>query len=152
MADYIASDSTTAGTKTHRESGYIAEIITKAGLEAGQNCLVDGSLRNVDWYRGYIRGLRAANPNLRVGIIHVDAPRELVLERATKRGQLTGRVVPQSLLEESLTQVPLSVQQLENETDFVCRIVNGLKPEPVLATDGVSWSDFAKLWMQYARL
>jgi len=146
IAHYIAFNSETAGAQTDKEAGYIAEIITKAGLEAGLNCVVDGSLQNIRWHREYIRGLRAAYSNIRVAIIHVDAPKEIVMQRSARRAQLTGRVV---LQEATLVQVSKSVQQLANETDFVCRIVNGAEAEPKIDTAGVDWSDFEKQWMHY---
>lgn len=71
-----------AGELTRKEAGYIAEILTLAGLRAGKNVLVDGSLRDCEWYKGYFERLRRGFKNLRLAIIHVTAPREAIFQRA----------------------------------------------------------------------
>ena len=42
-------------------------MLTIAGLENGQNVLVDGSMRNASWYLNYISDLRHQFPYLKVG-------------------------------------------------------------------------------------
>lgn len=74
-----------AGELTRKESGMIAEILTKAALLANRNVLVDGSLRNAQWYRQHFAELRKQYPNLRIAILHITAPREAVFERALVR-------------------------------------------------------------------
>ena len=64
------------------EAGMVSEILTLAALEKGKNVLVDGSLRDSDWYQGYFASLRNDYPLLKIGIIHVTAPREAIIERA----------------------------------------------------------------------
>jgi len=71
-----------AGEMTRKECGMMSEILTKAALARGRNVLVDGSLRNATWYGRYFRELREVHPNLRIGIIHVTAPRNEVFARA----------------------------------------------------------------------
>jgi len=44
--------------------------------------LVDGSLRDYEWYKGYFKKLRHDFPFLRIAILHITAPKEAVLERA----------------------------------------------------------------------
>ena len=60
----------------------VSEILTLAALEKGKNVLVDGSLRDSNWYQGYFSSLRNDYPLLKIGIIHVTAPREAIIERA----------------------------------------------------------------------
>ena len=79
---YVDHKPELAGELTHKEAGFIAEILTLAGLQAGKNVMVDGSLRNAEWYKLYFQRLRADFPILRIGIIHVTASREAILERA----------------------------------------------------------------------
>jgi len=64
------------------EAGLVAEILTLAALQAGKNVLVDGSLRDSDWYQNYFKSLRNDYPSLKIGILHVTAPREAVIKRA----------------------------------------------------------------------
>lgn len=60
-----------AGELTRKEAGFLAEMLTLAGLQAGKNVLVDGSLRDSDWYSKYFPRLRAEFPILRLAIIQV---------------------------------------------------------------------------------
>lgn len=79
---YIQQHPERAGEWTRKETGYIAELATQAALQRSHNVLVDGSLRDADWYRNYFRTLRRHHPRLRIGILHVTAPREAVFQRA----------------------------------------------------------------------
>jgi hypothetical protein len=72
-----------AGELTRKEAGLIAEIAIESGLQRGYNILVDGSLSNATWYASCIPTLRRNYPSVRIAIIHVSAPREIVLERAS---------------------------------------------------------------------
>jgi predicted kinase len=84
---YVEQSPELAGELTRKEAGFIAEILTLAGLQAGKNVLVDGSLRDAEWFRGYFERLRKWFPNLRLAIIHVTAPREAIFQRAAVRQQ-----------------------------------------------------------------
>ena len=79
---YIQIEPEQAGERTRKESGLISEILTEAALQRGRNVLVDGTLRNATWYESYFDSLRDRYPQLKIGILHVTAPREAVLERA----------------------------------------------------------------------
>lgn len=79
---YVQQSPELAGQLTRKEAGLITEILTLAGLQAGKNVLVDGSLRDADWYKKYFMKLRVNYGNIRLAIIHVTAPREKVFERA----------------------------------------------------------------------
>jgi predicted kinase len=79
---YLEQNAELAGELTRKEAGFIAEILTLAGLHAGKNVLVDGSLRDHNWYKQYFARLRANFPGIRIAILHVTAPREAVFQRA----------------------------------------------------------------------
>ena len=70
------------------KAGFIAEILTLAALQAGKNVLVDGSLRDAEWYKIYFQRLRQDFPSVRQAIIHVTAPRDAVFQRAAVRSIL----------------------------------------------------------------
>lgn len=134
-----------AGEWTNKEAGFVAELLTLVALHQGRNVLVDGSLRNAVWYQVYIQELRTSFRLLRIAILHVTAPRHLVLQRAHERGQSTSRVVPHSVLEHALKHVPKSIQLLKHHVDYFCEIenANGLK----LASGAAkTWHDFSKAW------
>jgi predicted kinase len=82
---YLEQSPELAGELTRKEAGFIAEILTLAGLQAGKNVLVDGSLRDVEWYKGFFERLRKRFPKLRLAIIHVTAPRDAIFQRAAVR-------------------------------------------------------------------
>jgi predicted kinase len=82
---YVEHNPELAGELTRKEAGLIAEILTLAGLRAGKNVLVDGSLRDHSWYRQYFERLRNEFPALRIAIIHITAPRMAVFQRAAVR-------------------------------------------------------------------
>lgn len=79
---YIETNPELAGELTNKEAGFIAEILTLAGLQRGKNVMVDGSLRHADWYRTFFERLRKEFQDIRLAIIHVVAPREAIFRRA----------------------------------------------------------------------
>ena len=64
---------------------------------AGKNVLVDGSLRDSDWYKLYFQILQAKYVNLKIAILHIVAPREAVLKRASVSYMLT-RLINECIL------------------------------------------------------
>ena len=120
-----------AGTYTQKEAGLIAEIATKVALSKGHNVVVDGSLRNSEWYINYFQHLRQQhstmnkeNMLLRIAIIHVTAPFPTILKRTKQRAKETGRVVPIELLKRSIEEVPMSVDILKSHVDYFLQVHN----------------------------
>jgi predicted kinase len=161
---YVQRSKADAGEFTRKESGFIVEILTEAALREGKNVLVDGSLRDHEWYTLYIARLRASYPNLRIAILHISAPPEVVYARARRRGDETGRYVPETLLQETLESVPRSVSILSPLVDYVAEFVNdsdgiryklgagggggGGGAEVKLGEGGEAWDKFHEVWMQ----
>mmetsp|Transcript_27440 Transcript_27440/g.35969 ORF Transcript_27440/g.35969 Transcript_27440/m.35969 type:complete len:450 (-) Transcript_27440:219-1568(-) len=148
LAGYAEHDMASAGTKTHKEAGFIVEILTLAALRDGRNVLVDGSLRDSEWHTLYFKKLKEEYPEYKIGIIHITAPEEQIFQRAAKRAETTGRVVPENLLKETLEQVPASVDILSQlpEVNYTIRISNNDNEEPAVCTPGESWLHFKTLW------
>ena len=68
-------------------------------------------------------------PRYQIAIIHVSAATDIVLQRAQKRGEVTGRFVPNDVLIQSIKAVPKSVGILEPLTDFTAHVLNeGAEP------------------------
>eukprot|EP00588_Corethron_pennatum_P010200 CAMPEP_0194274028 /NCGR_PEP_ID=MMETSP0169-20130528/7218_1 /TAXON_ID=218684 /ORGANISM="Corethron pennatum, Strain L29A3" /LENGTH=380 /DNA_ID=CAMNT_0039017123 /DNA_START=257 /DNA_END=1399 /DNA_ORIENTATION=- len=146
---YLRENPSMAGELTKKESGYIAEILTLAALDTGMNVLVDGSLRDSEWYIKLFARLRTNYPALKIAILHVTAPREAVLERAKKRGEITGRKIPIEVLEMALEQVPKSILRLSPLADYFCEIDNPPDAEKVLfSTPEVTEESFQQNWLQ----
>jgi len=145
---YLKSNPEEAGQLTRKEAGLVAEILTLAALQAGKNVLVDGSLRDSDWYQNYFKSLRNDYPSLKIGILHVTAPREAVIKRAEERGIITGRVIPRKLLEQAIVQVPRSVKILAPLADYFCEIDNPPDGKLTISIEGETWEKFQSRWLQ----
>jgi Zeta toxin len=124
MVGYLQIDRNTAATKVHRESTQISDIIFEYAILHSLSILVDGSLRDVDYYQSLFHRIRKEYPQYRIGIIHITATRDVIMERATSRAIRTGRVIPKELLEDSIAQVPKSVELLSPLADAVHVIAN----------------------------
>lgn len=61
---------------------------------------------------------------LKTAILHVIALEKTVLQRARKRGEQTGRHVPEDVLRAALEQVPRSVEVLSPLVDYSCCFSN----------------------------
>jgi predicted kinase len=70
---------------TGKEAGHIMEILLRVALQAGKNVVLDGSLHDADWYSNFYKELRVTYPKLRMALLHVSAPRDLILQRAAVR-------------------------------------------------------------------
>lgn len=79
---FIETNPENAGYLTRKESGMISEIIIQTALQRQQNVLVDGTLRDSQWYKHFIVQLRQTYPMIQIGIIHVTAPTEQIFEHA----------------------------------------------------------------------
>jgi predicted kinase len=53
-----------------KESGYIAEIVTRAALQNGNNAIVFTRFQNVNWYPKYFQSLRREFDSLKIAILH----------------------------------------------------------------------------------
>jgi hypothetical protein len=127
---YVERDPMTAAVKTQKEAGHIAEILGYRALRHRRNVIFDGSLRDVEWYKLYFEKLRQQFPGIRLMILHIQAERDAVLQRAEARGRETGRMVPRELLESSMDAVPRSVEKLAPFVDVACRVLNVSNQDP----------------------
>mmetsp|Transcript_144687 Transcript_144687/g.255159 ORF Transcript_144687/g.255159 Transcript_144687/m.255159 type:complete len:260 (-) Transcript_144687:28-807(-) len=147
-ATYNLRDSSTCGFRTQKEANYISEILTETALQQGKNIIVDGSLRDYEWYDQYFKTLRRRYPGLKIGIIHVHASPNVVLKRAAARAKVTGRAVPSKIIMESIEQLPISLNVLVPQTDFFAKLRNeGSTPELMEPAD-MTWDDFQDNWAQ----
>merc|ERR1712187_895109 len=152
----VQEDAENAGRRTQKEAGCIAEILGYKALRNRFDVIFDGSLRDSDWYVKFFQKLRDEFPGIRIIILHITADRDEVLDRAAKRAEQTGRVVPRSVLLESMEAVPRSVATLSSHADFVCRIHNSGSGEPRLEREPaapfpppsveMNWNLLTKLW------
>jgi len=151
---YLRENPLTAGELTQKEAGLIAEILILAALSQHKNILVDGSLRDSDWYAKYFVKLRKNYPKIKIGILHVTAPRGIIIKRAKTRGEKTGgRQIPLDIMEMAFEQVPKSVQQLSPLADHFCEVFNRQETKNVrVVTSWTTIESFQRNWLQSCSL
>ena len=132
MRGLVESHRNLAGTLTHAESSYIAELVVREALEGGFNVLVDGSFRHAAWQEQELARVRRDHPHYRIAILFVRATPERVYERAERRSAVTGRVVPRSVLDATLREVPASFSRLAPKADYTAVILNDADAKPTL--------------------
>lgn len=142
---FVAANRATAGTRCHRESGYMAEIAQAAAMERRLNVCVDGSLRDWQHYAGELRRLRQAFPIYRIAILYVHADEATIRARVLERSVRTGRDVPEALLLESLQAAERSVEKLSPLCDLVVRVDNS-GAEPRARTEGAEVHRMSRTW------
>jgi len=147
--EYYLYDPTHAAERTQKEAGYIEDIAIRAALDRGYNVLVDGSLRNGEFYNEYFLDLKKRYEKLHIAILYVTAPRDVIIDRVKKRFIKTGRAVPESTLEEAMQQVPVAIETLAPLVDYFCEIDNSQDfGDITLITAGVTWESFQRNWLQ----
>jgi len=115
---YVALDPMSAGQRTQRESGYLVEIAQAAAMAERRHIWVDGSLRDLNWYRAVFGSIRRDHPAYRLAILHVTASEEQIFARVRRRGEETGRYVGEAEVRDSLERVPRSTRALVPLVDF----------------------------------
>lgn len=128
MSEFIEHNSLTAGSRTHKESGHIAEIIQNEALRQHFPIIVDGSLRDKEWNHALIESIRKNYQSYRIGLIYVTASQEHLFKRIKMRERNTGRAIHLGLLEETAKQVPHTVAYLRSLVDFYLKIENEETP------------------------
>eukprot|EP00240_Pyramimonas_obovata_P015849 CAMPEP_0118934012 /NCGR_PEP_ID=MMETSP1169-20130426/13320_1 /TAXON_ID=36882 /ORGANISM="Pyramimonas obovata, Strain CCMP722" /LENGTH=297 /DNA_ID=CAMNT_0006876865 /DNA_START=393 /DNA_END=1283 /DNA_ORIENTATION=+ len=142
---YLLHDAMTAGQKTHEEASLMTEIAVCEALKESKHVLVDSSLRDWEWYKQCLLKIRRKYPKRKIGIIYVEADRQLVYDRARARALKTGRIVPHHTIDAALDQVPVSVEKLKELTDYTATIVNN--PDELLLKSGdTCWAAFKARW------
>lgn len=124
MAGYLQKDPINAATKVHRESTQMADVLLEHALGQRLPTLVDGSLKDVDYYKSLMTRIKREFPEYQLAILHVTASPEIIRSRAQSRAEKTGRAIPEELLEDSIAQVPKSVEALSKYVDVAYTIAN----------------------------
>lgn len=146
--EYILRNPSTAGRLTQKEVGYVAEVLTLDALQQGKNVLVDGSLKDAEWYLQYIQLLRQQFPRLKIAILHVKAHEDTVLARCRRRAEATGRVVPEEIIISSMHAIPNTLRILAPKVDYFATFENeddSNEPRLLMASKAVSSDDLAAL-------
>lgn len=149
-ARLVEQDRLSAATLLHRESTYVSEVIERESLRRQKNLLVDGTLRDTEWYRRHFARIRADFSHYRIVLLSIRAPPEVVYARAAKRAQVTGRVVPKAVLDDAIDKAPKSFEQLAPLADYSAVIDNSAESSPRFLPP-VTWEEFKRrFWDEVA--
>jgi hypothetical protein len=141
---FVAQHRASAGSRLHKESLLIADVLTQSALAEGRNVLVDGSMRNTQWYRQEWARLREAAPCHRLAVVLVEAAPGTILARSAARATKTGREVPFEVLSDSILRAPATFEHLRPLADFAAIVDNdGSVPR---LKEPAALSDFAAHW------
>jgi len=123
-AEFARQDRLGASTRLHRESCYLSERLLWETLHRGRTTILEGTLKDAAWHLELIARIRQRHPDYRVVILHVLADAAVVRARALRRCGVTGRCIPDAVLEDALRQVPHAVEVLRDVVDGVVVVDN----------------------------
>ena len=141
---FVAAHRASAGTRLHKESLLVADVLTRAAMAQGRNVLVDGSMRNTRWHAAEWARLKATAPHYRVAVLLVTAPAGVVHARAARRAAHTGREIPTDVIDDSIARAPESFAALRPLADFAAVIDSGGAEPRVLPPDTLE--SFQGVW------
>mmetsp|Transcript_43325 Transcript_43325/g.79300 ORF Transcript_43325/g.79300 Transcript_43325/m.79300 type:complete len:442 (+) Transcript_43325:207-1532(+) len=131
-----------AGTRTHAESSYIAEIAQHVAMNNNMDVWIDGSLRNWKWYEIELQRIRKRYPQYRIAIIAISASEEMIESNIKRRAMETGRDIPDELRQATTNdEIGNGIVKLTHLVDLVASVRNtpadeesdeNLTSEPVL--------------------
>ena len=114
-----------AGTRTHAESAYVAEIAQHMALGNSMDVWVDGSLRNWQWYEVELQMIREKYPHYRIAIIQISAAEEMIERNIQRRASETGRDIPKDLRQATTADaIGSGVGKLVHLVDLVASVHN----------------------------
>jgi len=121
---FTAHNAHEAGTMCHKESCFLQELGQTIAMRDSQHTWIDGSLGDYEWYTKVFANIRTKYPQYRIALIYVYCSEEEVYRRAKRRGDQTGRYVPEDTLKFSLKKTRESFDILGELADFVALINN----------------------------
>jgi len=105
---YLEEDPWSAGYKTNKEACYICEILELYLLFNNYNIIIDGSMRDYEWYVSNLEWIKTTFPNYEILILHVRSSWSLIKERVDKRSKITKRFIPEDILLDSYNKTFIS--------------------------------------------
>lgn len=101
--------------KLHYESSDIATDLYGQALKQKLNVILDGTMKDLERYQGYIA--QAQEQNYNISAIIVDVSIEEAMRRADIRYEIEKRRVPNEILRSSHQQVPLTFINIKDSLD-----------------------------------
>ena len=113
-----------AGSITHAESAFVAEIVQQFAIDNRYNIIIDGSLNDLQWFEGVFRDFKESGYTIK--LVYVSSnDLNVVEENANHRGEIEGRFVSREEIEKNYLAVSNTVGSLKKYTDFTLEISGG---------------------------
>ncbi len=123
-----------ADNMTRKETGYIAEVLTRAALQANMNVVSYSRMKEHAWHMQYFKALTSTFDRLQIAIFHIVAPNE---EKNLET-------------KDDCQKIQCSIEQLKPCIHYNCKL-QGLakgKGSVKLLTKGVTWKSFRSTFTQ----
>lgn len=123
----LSQNTENVGRLMREEVGYLCEIIVWQILQLQVCIWFDSSLMHQSFFEGMFSRIHLEYPDIyRIALFHIHAysNSKIIFERAAKRSLVTNRIVPQSDIQRSIEQVPISVNNLRSFVDCIIDIDN----------------------------
>lgn len=104
-----------AAAATHDESSDITKKAIDHAIATKRHFIYDGTMKSKDKYLKLVDQLKKAGYEIHVYV--ADVPLDVALERNKLRGELTGRLVPDYIVEASHRGVPGTFEALKDKVD-----------------------------------
>jgi len=114
----------------HKEATFVALLAERVAINRKMSVVIDGSLNDHNWYTEYFTQLRQDHPEYNVCIVKVECELSLVKKRCTQREQVTGRHIPEQIIENIYTKIPKSFDILRKQVD--CTIIVNNTSNPII--------------------
>jgi hypothetical protein len=123
-SDLIRTNPLMAATLLHTESSFLSDVLMWAALLRGYSTIIEGTLKDSDWFLQLFAQIRIDFPAYRIEILYVTADPHVIRERCARRALQTQRYIPDSVIDDALLRVPDSVRRLTPLVDLVTHVSN----------------------------
>ena len=113
-----------AGSITHAESAFVAEIVQQYAIDHRYNIIIDGSLNDLQWFEGVFKDFKESGYTIKLVYVSSDNL-DVVEENANHRGKVEGRFVSREEIEKNYLAVSKTVGSRKKYTDFTLEISGG---------------------------
>jgi hypothetical protein len=124
MKKFIEQDPDSASKRVHREASLISEIAERQAIKMKKCILIDGGLREIDWYRYRLQSFVMNSYHYSLGLIHVVAEPELIYKRIVNRVKHSDRNINLKSIENQIEDLPDYVDYLSAYAHLTITIEN----------------------------
>jgi predicted ABC-type ATPase len=124
-----------AARMAHEESNYVMQQVRNQALKDRKNILMDGTGKEADKYLAFIQTLK--KNGYHVHVMMPDLDKDEAKKRATARAEVTGRWVPEEIIDKAYDAIPQNFEPIARAgDDFSLYDANGRPPRLVWSKVG----------------